>query len=177
MQHLLHTLPFGGVEQVGEAEPGEVPRGPAEDAGRGAGGEAVRQCDQAHERRAPDHDLLGETRQMHRRDRRRRKSLKREIPVGHGIDRICHWRIKAQPFRSFTPVNGEGGSCKRHGPQWGLVQSLARVPETAAVALCHLHVSEKMMAECDGLGRLEMSEAGHERVRVFQCPVCKGALI
>src|ERR1035441_5767742 len=46
---------------------------------RRAGGELVRQLDKAGERRGPDHDFLGQPRQVHRRDRSGGKRLQDEV--------------------------------------------------------------------------------------------------
>ena len=51
-------------------------------------------------------------------------------------------------------------------PSGHLVEPRARVGEAAAVARQHLHVGQEVMAEGDGLRRLQMGEARHDHVGV-----------
>jgi hypothetical protein len=56
---------------------------------------------------------------------------------------------------------------KRGRTQRRLVQPRAAVGHAAAVAAEHLHVGHQVMAEGDGLCRLQMGEARHDRRGVF----------
>ena len=48
--------------------------------------------------------------------------------------------------------------------------------EAPAIAADHLDIGEEMMAECHGLGRLEMREARHHGRRFGERPLGEGAL-
>ena len=62
-------------------------------------------CDEADQRRGPDHDLLGEARQMHRADRGRGQRLQHEVAVGHGIERIRRRPVEAERLRRHVAVD------------------------------------------------------------------------
>ena len=128
---------------------------------RTAGGEGVRQPDEPPRRRAPDHDLLGEARQMHRRDRRGAQELQREVAVRHGIERIGGRPVETQRLRRHRAVDRERGAGQRRAAQRAFVQPAAAIGEPAAVAVQHLDIGQQMMAERHRLRGLQMGEAGH----------------
>ena len=61
------------------------------------------------------------------------------------------------------PVDREGGAGQRRSAERALVEARAGIAEPAPVAPEHLHVGEAMVAEGDGLGRLQVGEARHHR--------------
>ena len=120
--------------------------------------------DSAHEagkRRAPDHDLLGEARQMHGGDRGGRQRLQHEVAVGDRIERIRHRPVEAERLRGHRAVDRERGAGERRGAERGFVEPLARIREAAAVARRHLDIGEQMMAEGHRLRGLQMGKARH----------------
>ena len=127
---------------------------------RGAGGEAVRERDEADEGRAPDHDLLGEARQVHRRDRGGGQRLQDEVAVGDRVERVRHRPLEPERLGGHVAVDRERGTGQRRGAERGLVRPLARIGEPAAVAPRHLHIGQKMMSECYRLRGLQMGEPG-----------------
>ena len=131
---------------------------------RGAGGEAVGKPHEAELRRHPDHDLLGQPREVHGRDRRRCQRLQGEVAVGDAVERIGGRPIEAQRFRRHVPVDGKRRAGQGGGTQRALVEALARIAKPAAVARQHLHIGQQMVAEGHGLGGLQMREAGHHQV-------------
>ncbi len=65
-------------------------------------------------------------------------------------------------------VDRETGPRKCRRAERAFVEARARINEPAAIARDHLDVSEKMMAERDRLGALQMSEARHDRAGMRQ---------
>jgi hypothetical protein len=126
------------------------------------------ESDEAELRRRPDHDLLGEARQMHGADRRGRQRLEREVAVGHGIERIGGRPVEAERFRRHLAVDREGGAGERRGAERAFVQRAAGVGEPAAVAAEHFDIGEQVMAERHRLRGLQMREARHDGLGVRQ---------
>jgi hypothetical protein len=134
---------------------------------RGAGGQVVGQSGEAEHRRHPDHDLLGEPRQMTGRDRGGGQALQREVAVRHRVQRIRHRPVEAQVRGRRMAIDGEGRSGQGRGAQRVLVHPLARIGEAAGVAPEHLDIGHQMMTEGHRLGGLQMGEAGHEVARML----------
>ena len=101
---------------------------------------------------------------MHGGDRGGRKEFEREVPGRDGIERIGHGAVEAQGCRGGVPVDGEGGAGEGGGAEGAFVQALPGIGEAGAVAGEHLHISQHVVAPGDGLGRLEVREAGHDPV-------------
>ena len=134
---------------------------------RGAGGEAVGEPDEAELRRAPQHDLLGEARQVHGANRGGGKRLQREIAVRHGVERVGGRPVEAERHGGGAAVDRPGRAGERRGAQRALVQPPAAIDEAAAVAIKHLHIGEEVMPEGNRLGALQMREARHHGVGMF----------
>ena len=64
------------------------------------------------------------------------------------------------------PIDREGRTGKRGGAQRALVEPRACIGEPTTVAREHLDVSQEVVAEGDGLGRLQMREARHRQVEM-----------
>ena len=75
-------------------------------------------------------------------------------------------RSKPSAFAVACAIDRERGAGQRRRAQRALVEPLAGVGEPAAVARQHLDVGQQMMAEGDGLRRLQVREARHDRRRM-----------
>ncbi len=134
---------------------------------RGAGGEGIRQRDEAKGRRAPDHDLLGQPRQVDHAERGGRQELHDVIAIRHGIERVGHRRVEAQRLGGLLAVDRVRRAGERGGAERRLVHALAAVPEARTVAADHLDIGQQVMAEGDGLRRLQVGEARHDGAGIF----------
>ena len=74
--------------------------------------------------------------------------------------------VEAQRLGRHVPVDGKGGAGERGRAQRAFVEPRAGIREPAAVALEHLDIGQQMVAEGDGLGRLQMREARHRQVEM-----------
>jgi hypothetical protein len=139
---------------------------------RGAGGELVGELHQADQRRGPDHDLLGQPRQVHGCDGRGGQGLHDEVAIGHGVERIGRRPVETERLRRHVPVERERRAGQRGRAERRLIQTLARIGEAAAVARHHLDVSKQVMAEGHRLCRLQMCKSRHDgrgmRQRLFR---------
>ena len=135
---------------------------------RGAGGELIGKLDQADERRRPDHDLLGQPRQMYRGDGRGGQRLHDEIAVGDGVERIRHRPVEAERLGAHVAVERKRSAGQRAGAERRLVEPFARVGEPPAVARGHLDIGKQVMAEGHRLRGLQMRETRHHRAGVFE---------
>jgi hypothetical protein len=127
-------------------------------------------------RRGPQHDFLGEARQVHGADRGRRQRLEREVPVRHAVQGVRGRPVETQRGGGRVPVDREGRARQRGSAKGTFVEAPARIREAAPVARQHLDISEEVMAEGDGLGRLQMGEARHDGGGVLQRLLGEGAL-
>ena len=89
------------------------------------------------------------------------KALKREVAIGHRVERIGRRSRKAERLRRGVAIDGEAGAGERRSTQGQFVEPCLRVGEPSPVAAEHLGISEKMMAEGDRLRGLQMGEARH----------------
>ncbi len=121
-----------------------------------AGGEGIRQLDEAEGGRGPDHHFLGEAREVHGADGGGGQRLQHEVAVGDGIQRIGGGPVEAQRLRRGFPVDGEGGAGQRRRAERGFVQPRAGIPQAAAIPREHLHIGHEVMAERDRLRGLEV---------------------
>ena len=113
---------------------------------------------------APEHDLLGEAREMHGADRGGGERLQREVAVGDGVERVRRRPVEAERRRRSRA--GRSGRPCRRAPRRraGTRSAAAGIGEAAAVARKHLDIGEQVMAEGDRLGALQMREARHHGV-------------
>ena len=79
----------------------------------------------------------------------------REVAVGDGVERVGGGPVEAQRLGRHVPVDRERRAGERGRAQGALVEPRARIGEPAAVAGEHLDVSQEMVAEGDGLRRLQ----------------------
>ena len=143
---------------------------------RAAGGEGIRQRDEAERRRAPDHDLFRQARQMDGGHRGRGNEFHDVVAVRHGIERVQHWPIEAQRLGRPVPVDRMRRAGQCGGAQRRFVEALAAIGEARAVAAEHLDIGHEVMAEGDRLRRLQMGEARHDGRGIFLGPVDQGCL-
>jgi hypothetical protein len=101
---------------------------------------------------------------VHGADRRGSERFQGEIPIGYAVEGVCGGAVEAQGLGGHVPVDGKRRTCERRRAERAFVHAGARVGETAAVTPEHLHVGEQVMAEGDGLGRLQVGEARHDGV-------------
>ena len=126
--------------------------------------------DEAELRRRPEHDLLGEARQVHGADRGRGRA-----PPARNRGRRrrrANWRSAGRSRAPSRSSRGRSGTrCRRAPPRRAGIRSAAcGIGEAAAVARQHLDIGEQMMAEGHRLRALQMREAGHDRVGIAPRP-------
>ena len=92
--------------------------------------------------------------------------LEGKVAVGDGIERIGRRPLEAQRLGRHVPVDRERRAGERGRAERALVEPLAGVGKPAAIAGEHLHVGQQMVAEGDGLRRLQMREARHRQVEM-----------
>ena len=132
---------------------------------RGAGGEAVREPHEAELRRGPDHELLGEARQVHRADRGGAEEFEREIAVRDRIEAVGGGPVEAERRRRGVAIDRKRGAGERRRPEGAFVHPRARIGKPAAVAREHLDIGHHVVAPCHRLGRLQVGEARHDPIR------------
>jgi hypothetical protein len=121
----------------------------------------VGQLDEAELRRHPDHELLGEPRQVHGADgAAERVSSAKSRSETHPANWPSAGRSPA-PSPS-SPGRWGRGAGQRGGAQRAFVHPGARRAKRPAVAAEHLDIGQQMVAEGHRLGRLQMGEAGHD---------------
>src|SRR5690554_1992677 len=101
---------------------------------------------------------------MHHDQRRRRTKLNGKIAIRYGVQGIATYVVKIKGCSDLLTVDGErcsgqGGRAKRES-----IDALAAVLQALGVTTEHFGVSQQVMAEGHGLGNLQMSEPGHDRV-------------
>ena len=137
---------------------------------RGAGGEAVGDVDEAEARAHPDHQLLGQARDVGHGERRRGEEFDREVAVGHRVERVLAHAVEAELARHRLAVDRKAGAGQRRGAQRQAVDPLAAVGEALGVAAEHLEVRHQVVAEGHRLRDLHMGEARHQDVGVLRRP-------
>ena len=131
---------------------------------RGAGGPAVGQLHETELGGGPDHQFLGETRQVGGADRGGRQKFEREVAVGHAVKAVGGGAVEAQGARGHLAVNREAGAGQRRRTKRGFVQAFAGIGKSAAVAGEHLDIGQHVVAPGHRLGHLQMGEAGHHPI-------------
>ena len=111
----------------------------------------------------PDHDLLGEARQMHAGECRRGEELDRKIAVRNSVERVGRGAVEAERRGGRVAIDRKRGAGERRCTERRLVEPAPAIGEAAAVAADHLDIGHQMMAEGHRLGDLQMSIAGHHR--------------
>src|SRR5262249_38381818 len=88
--------------------------------------------------------------------------LQDEVPISDRIKRISGRAREAECLRRHVAIYRKRGARERRRAQRRLVEALARVGKTRTIAPQHLDIGQKMMAESDRLGRLQMCKARHD---------------
>jgi len=124
------------------------------------------QLDEAEAVAAPQHELLGEAREVDPGDRRRRHEFEREVAVCDAVERIRGRPVEAERRCRRVAVDRKRGAGERSRAERALVEAFAAIGEAPAVAAEHLDIGHEMVAEGHRLGNLQMRVAGHHGVGV-----------
>ena len=117
--------------------------------------------------RAPQHDLLGEPRQLHADHRRDEHELGDVIAAADGVDRVLARRVVAELGRRMLRLHAR--SPTRPAPRRRAASARARRSQSMQRSTSrakHLRVRQQLVREHDRLRRLQMREAGRQRVDV-----------
>ena len=82
-----------------------------------AGGVGVGELDEAELRRRPEHQLLGQAREVHHRDRGRRQELERRVARGDGVHAVAGGRVEAERPGGLFAVERQRGAGQRAGAE------------------------------------------------------------
>jgi len=134
---------------------------------RGTGAEAVGDGDEAETRAHPDHQLLRQAGDVHHRHRRGGEEFDREVPVGHGVERVLAHAVEPQLLRHRLAVDREARAGEGGGAQRQAVHAAARIHEALRIPAEHLEIGHQMVAEGDRLGHLQVREPGHQGLGVL----------
>ena len=132
---------------------------------RAAGAETVRQIDELELRAGPQHQLFGETRQVHHRDARGRAEFDGEVAIGNVVQRVAADGVEAEQLRGVFAVDRVGRAGQRGAAQRHAVGALAAVDQTLVVAAEHFEPGQHVMPESHWLCGLQVGEAGHDARR------------
>ena len=103
---------------------------------------------------------------MHHQDRACRAEFDGKIAVRDRIEGVASHPAKAEEFSNILAVDGEGRPRQGPGAEGEVIEPRGAVGKAPGVAFEHLVISEHVVAKEDRLGRLQMSEAGHDRVKI-----------
>ncbi len=98
--------------------------------------------------------------------RRAERELGGEIPVAHGIDRVCGGRREAELVRGRDRVKWQRRAGQRAGTQRGNRCPHVPVAQPIDVACERLHVREQVMGEQHRLRMLQVRHARRGRILV-----------
>ena len=101
-------------------------------------------------------------------DRRGGERLQREVAVADAVERVGRGAVEAERRGGGVAVDRERGPGERGGAQRALVHAGAGVGEASAIAPEHLDIGEQVVTEGHGLRALQVGEAGHDAVGLFQ---------
>jgi len=94
------------------------------------------------------------------------QGFEHEIAIGHAVERICRRAVESKRFCGHRPVDGKRGSGQRGGAERRFIEAGAGIAQSRAVARKHFHIGQEMMAEGDGLCRLQMRKPWHHACRM-----------
>ncbi len=98
------------------------------------------------------------------------------VAVRHGIERVRHGCVETQRLGGVLAIDRMRRAGQRRRAKRRFVQARAAIAQAAAVAPEHLDIGEQVMAEGDGLRRLQMGEARHDGAGIFLGAVDQGGL-
>ena len=133
----------------------------------GAGGVAVGQRHKAKLRRAPQHDLLAQAREVHHADAARVLQVEQVVAIGNGVQRVGDGVVKAQQLGGALAVERVGGAGKRRGAERVGVGGVARGGQARVVTREHPEVGQHVVAEEDRLRVLQVRVTGHHHTHVL----------
>ena len=126
---------------------------------------ASREPHEAELGRGPEHDLLGQAREVRRADRRRGDELQREILGADGVDRVAHRPVEAERRRGRRDrsIGNEvpASAAAPSGLSFIRARASRKRPRSRAE---HLGIGEHVVAPGDGLRGLQMREARHDEI-------------
>ena len=143
---------------------------------RAAGGPLVTQRDEAERLRRPEDEFFREAREVKRALRGAGEIFDRKIAVRHRVERVARRPVEAERSGGGVAIDRETSAGERRGAERRQVHAGAGIAEAADVAPRHLYISHQMVAERDGLRRLEVGEAGHHAAGMFLRPGEQAAL-
>ena len=104
---------------------------------------------------------------MHAAHGRAEQEFSSEIARRHGIQAVAHGPIKAKRLGGHVPVNRKARARQRRRPKRAFIQARAAIRKPGQITRQHFNIGQHVMAESDGLRRLQMGEARHHAARMF----------
>ena len=141
------ALSAGQLEQVGIALLREQAR---------AGGEAVGRGEPAERRRAEEHEVFPDPRQVHAHEPGGVQVLEREVAVAYSVQRVHGQAREAEPRGQRRAIVAKRRARNGAGSERQPVRPLARFGEALLVAGERFHVRQPPMGEPHRLRRLEV---------------------
>ncbi len=127
---------------------------------------AVGEVDEAEVLAHPEHDLLGQPRDMHHADAGAGAEFEREVAVAHRVQAVLANGVETEPARHAFAVQRVAGAGQRSGAQRQVVGAPAHVGQAFGVAREHLHVGQQVVGKTHRLRHLHVRVAGHHGVGV-----------
>ncbi len=106
---------------------------------------------------------------MHHRDRGPRAELDREVAVADGIEAVHAQAVEAERLGDARAVERIAGAGESRSAERQLVDTLAHVRETLAIAREHLDIRQQVMRKAHRLRDLQVREAGQDGFGVALC--------
>ncbi len=99
-----------------------------------------------------------------------------KVPVRDGVQGVLRRPVEAEQLGGQVAVDGIGGSSQGGGPQGHDVEAAAAVRQALTISFEHLEPGQHVVAEADGLGYLEVSEARHDGFHLALGQIQQGRL-
>ena len=132
-----------------------------------AGSEFVGQADQVELPAGPQHQFLGKAGKVQHTDGRGGLVFQEKIPVGNGVHAVGGDFREVQFLSQKIPVRGIGDAGQSAAAQGHTVDPAAAVPESGAIPLEHLKISQQVVGEQDRLGPLQVGIAGDQHAVIL----------
>ena len=134
---------------------------------RGAGGIAIGERDEPELGAAPEHDLLGEAREMHGHNGAGVVQVEQEVAIRHGIERIGDHVGEPELGGRHLAIERIGGAGERGGTERAGIGGLKGGGKAAEIAREHPHVGEQVVREEHRLGMLQVRVARQDHAGVL----------
>ena len=131
-----------------------------------AGGQRLVQGDEAELDGRPQHQILGQPREMHGQAGQRGEMLNEKITIGDCIQTVAAHAREPQRARHILAVQRVWRTGQSAGAQRQDIGARVGVSQPTGVALQHLPIRQQVMPEQDRLRSLQVGVAGHDG-----CPV------